>query len=950
MPALLNRAFSSALTLSLLLAAALSLQSCSTDPGPETESASLSNVIASPNDKRQYRHVQLSNKLDVLLISDPQADKSAASLDVYVGSYQNPKDREGLAHFLEHMLFLGTEQYPEPGEYQTFIAEHGGNHNAGTGLEHTNYFFDIDAQYLEQALDRFAPFFHSPNFDAKYVDRERNAVESEYRLKIKDDGRRQWDVLQEQVDASHPMSKFTVGNLETLADLKDRPVRAELLELYQQYYSANLMKLVVLGTESLDQLEAMVVPRFSAIANYDTEVEIHGSQLISEKKLPLLIEVEPLKELREISISFQLPKMKPYWRIKPAQYLAALIGHEGQGSLLQLLKDQGWAESLSAGAGLEDRSSSLFSIDIGLTPEGYKQRKQLTRLVFAWIETVRSNGIEAWRYDERASLAAMAFRFQEKQNSMGYVSSLASLMHQYPTADVLRGGYVMESYDQQLIKQVAGRLIPENCFIMLTAPEVTANQVSKRYQVPYKVTAIDAAEVEQWQNPESVAALALSPKNPYIPASLDLLSGSEAESPAPLSNAQGLLSWHMPDSRFGVPKASIVASLGTDKTQTIQGLAMAELYLDIVRDQLNASSYPATEAGLNFALGASAQGLTVNVAGYSDKQPVLLRDVLHALKQPVWNQTRFDQLKQKRLRQLANFQREYPFRQVISGLYSMLTGRWTPLQKAPVVEAVTMEQVKKFASSLLTSMELKLLISGNHNQQVAEDIQRQFIQSFTLMQIDNPSHIAKLTAGSVQGQVPVDHEDAVSVLYFQATDDSLQQRAATSLVAEMLSAPFYNSLRTEKQLGYVVSAFASHQGPVPGLAMLVQSPVADEQQLRAEFEGFINDYGETVAGLSADDLSRYQDSLLSSLEEKPKNLAEMNGRFMESLALGYRDFDFRAQLAAAIRQVDIATLQQAFQQLLVEQRRAVWVTTAKAGQVNSAVDLRENSETYSYDF
>ena len=74
---------------------------------------------------------------------------------------------------------------------------------------------------------------------------------------------------------------------------------------------------------------------------------------------------------------------------------------------------------------------------------------------------------------------------------------------------------------------------------------------------------------------------------------------------------------------------------------------MAELYLDIVRDQLNASSYPATEAGLNFGLGASARGLAVNVAGYSDRQPVLLRDVLDALKQPDWNQSRFDQLKQK---------------------------------------------------------------------------------------------------------------------------------------------------------------------------------------------------------------------------------------------------------------------------------------------------------------
>jgi secreted Zn-dependent insulinase-like peptidase len=320
------------------------------------------------------------------------------------------------------------------------------------------------------------------------------------------------------------------------------------------------------------------------------------------------------------------------------------------------------------------------------------------------------------------------------------------------------------------------------------------------------------------------------------------------------------------------------------------------------------------------------------------------------LKQPDWNQSRFDQLKQKRLRQLANFQREYPFRQVIRGLYSMLTGRWTPLQKAPVIEAVTMEQVQRFASSLLTSMELKLLISGNHNRQVAEDIQRMFTQSFTLEQIDNPGRIAKLSAGGVQGQVPVDHEDAVSMLYFQAADDSLQQRAATSLVAEMLSAPFYNSLRTEKQLGYVVSAFASHQGPVPGLIMLVQSPVADEQQLRAEFEGFIIDYAKTVAELSAEDLSRYQDSLLSSLEEKPKNLSEMNGRFMESLALGYRDFDFRAQMGAAIRQVDVATLQRAYQELLVDQRRVVWVSTTKLGQVNSAVDLRENSAIYSYDF
>ncbi|MDF1832978.1 MAG: insulinase family protein, partial [Porticoccaceae bacterium] len=116
-------------------------------------------VLRSPNDERQYRYFQLDNKMKVLLISDSKAEKSAASLNVHVGSFQNPVEREGLAHFLEHMLFLGTEKYPEAGEYQAYISEHGGRHNAYTSLEQTNYFFDVDSAYLVDTLDRFAQFF-----------------------------------------------------------------------------------------------------------------------------------------------------------------------------------------------------------------------------------------------------------------------------------------------------------------------------------------------------------------------------------------------------------------------------------------------------------------------------------------------------------------------------------------------------------------------------------------------------------------------------------------------------------------------------------------------------------------------------------------------------------------------------------------------------------------------
>ena len=119
-------------------------------------------IERSPADTRDYRAVMLDNGLEALVVSDPDADKAAAALNVNVGSGNDPDTRPGLAHFVEHMLFLGTEKYPDPGEYSRFLTEHGGSSNATTSFANTSYFFDVDAAHLEGALDRFAQFFVSP--------------------------------------------------------------------------------------------------------------------------------------------------------------------------------------------------------------------------------------------------------------------------------------------------------------------------------------------------------------------------------------------------------------------------------------------------------------------------------------------------------------------------------------------------------------------------------------------------------------------------------------------------------------------------------------------------------------------------------------------------------------------------------------------------------------------
>ncbi|CAG2123363.1 unnamed protein product, partial [Medioppia subpectinata] len=92
----------------------------------------------------------------------------------------DPRDVQGLAHFAEHMLFLGTKKYPDDDDYNKYITSNGGSANAYTAESNTTYYFDISTDYISGALDRFSQFFVEPLFTESATDREINAVQSEY--------------------------------------------------------------------------------------------------------------------------------------------------------------------------------------------------------------------------------------------------------------------------------------------------------------------------------------------------------------------------------------------------------------------------------------------------------------------------------------------------------------------------------------------------------------------------------------------------------------------------------------------------------------------------------------------------------------------------------------------------------------------------------------------------
>lgn len=183
---------------------------------------------------------------------------------------------------------MGTEKYPEENAYSQYLASHGGYSNAYTARTETNYFFEVGHESLHGAMDRFAQFFIAPLFREDCLDRELRAVDSEHKKNIQQDGYRINQLDKTTANPKFPYCKFSTGNLETLKQGPDERginVRDEFLKFHAKYYSANEMKLVVLGREDIDTLQKWVVEMFSEVKNKDLPPLSWEGQPYTEKEL-----------------------------------------------------------------------------------------------------------------------------------------------------------------------------------------------------------------------------------------------------------------------------------------------------------------------------------------------------------------------------------------------------------------------------------------------------------------------------------------------------------------------------------------------------------------------------------------------------------------------------------------------------------------------------------------
>ncbi|GAA98082.1 uncharacterized protein L969DRAFT_85999 [Mixia osmundae IAM 14324] len=877
-------------------------------------------IEKSPNDDRDYRLIRLANGLEVMLISDPQTDKAAASISVRVGHLSDPADLPGLAHFCEHLLFMGTEKYPKENEYAAYLAANAGRSNASTGLEETVYHFDVHPEALTGALDRFAQFFIAPLFDASCTEREIQAVDSENKKNLQSDMWRLFQLEKSLSSREHWYWRFGTGNLDTLWTQPRKrgiDIRDELLKFHKRHYSANLMKLCIIGRGSLDELSEMTHECFSQAKNTSLAPPTFFGSPLTSKELQTLVAAKTVKDTRSLDLTFPFPDQTTLYATKPAQLLGHYVGHEGKGSILSHLKAKGWADSLSAGQGQGATGFELFKVSLALTEQGLAHHQEVALAIFKYLNLLKATPPQEWAWKEVQQLSEIAFRFMEKPPPQREVTTICGQMQQpVPREWVLSSPWLPKVFDPKLIAESMASLAVENCRVSIAChdplPGLDWDSKEQWYGTEYKITPLSQSLISQSQrsvNEEPGDDLALPEPNSFIPANLDIFEQQKGKAivrrPTLIHQSPISQVWHKKDDRWWVPRATVLFVLKTPAMLTgNEAVLKTNLYVRLITDSLTEYSYDADLAGLSYDLSRADNGLMITIGGYNDKLPVLLKVLLERMKTLEIDQQRFDLIKDQLRRNYVNARLRQPWEHAQVHMRHVTTEtNHLAEDLLRVLPNITRDDVQSFIPVLYESFALEGLVHGNVLKSTALDMTR-MVENMLAPKALAPADIPKMRCLllpkatqhllRLQAPDPAQLNSAIEYHCYFGDDADQRLRVNLRLLGQLVSEPCFNQLRTQEQLGYIVFSMPRASIGMCGLSFLVQSE-RSAPYVEGRIEHFLDTFKQHLESMSEGDFEKQRTSLQNKYLEDHKNLNSETSEYWAHIHSGYYDFSRKAR-------------------------------------------------------
>ncbi|KAJ1722535.1 metalloprotease [Coemansia erecta] len=879
----------------------------------------------SPNDPRRYRLLRLPNNMTVVCVSDPHASHAAAALTVNIGFFADPPDSLGLAHFLEHMLLKGSRKYPRENEFSDYMATNSGEYNASTNENSTCYYFHCDNSALEGGLDRLAQLFIDPLMDADCTDRELNAVHSEFVGGRQDDGRRSHAVLRAVVSPEHRLARFGVGNNDTLrAARQPSEIRSEMLRFYHTYYSADLMKLVIVGNHPVDVLAEWAVHMFSPVESKgDTrpDLPVHP---FGPEELGRVLRYESLGNLHAVRLMFAIPETKSSYVADPYGYISSLLGRKDGGSLFAYLRAQGLA--VGVGAYIYDGDYdgfNVFVIHITATPAGIPRYAEIVRAVFAYIQMLTRAGPQQWYHDELKTMRDIDYRFFNQSLARDWRDVILTGIHnEYLRPEhIIYGNMAAFGFYPSLISEALAHLVPSNYTLVIQAkshPDVQCESEETFYGIKYDIRDMSSRlTTELVVDNDLLAQFHMPSPNAYLPDNLELLSKPDQPSETPAISEPTLLKmddalelWFKRDDQFFDPRATVKFSIAQPKiTQSVRYRILLTLFAWCFADYIGSQFYDGTCAGLDPQVFIDDSKIVVSVSGYSDKLADYLLAILGRLRRYRASPSEFDAWKTYLLDLYTNVDHTDALNQ--AGEYENVLNEspsWHYSVFSRELETVTLDEMHAFIDHAFDQTFIQMLTAGNLSETnvlaIAQAVQETLGYSPLPVHLRNPLLYHQFTTGYYVLQIPHPDEDfdencIVSQIQCHTGAD-MTLWCILVLLSDILFDPFFDQLRTKEQLGYVVSIEKQRFAQTKCAIMLKVQGKSNPMYLALRIDHFLHAFRQKLIEYDETKLELKRQSLVETWKEKCKSISEETDRFWASIEPGEYDFEYRDVMIDAV--------------------------------------------------
>lgn len=881
-------------------------------------------------DHRSYKTIKLENGLEVSLVQDTRNKNAFASMNVGVGSLAEPQDQRGLAHFLEHLLFLGSEKFPDVDAYKRYLADNGGGSNAFTSREDTNYFFSISGNSLEGALDRFSQFFIAPLLDPNYVEREKNAIEKEYMRIVENDGWLFFRARMLGMNPEHPHAWYFPGNLTSLAQV----TRANALDFYKKHYSASNMHLAIVGPQDLGTLETWARAYFSKIKNTGAKAYKVPDKVFLKDELPKKVTVQSFSPINQLALDFILPYERDL-KSKSIQLVSSLIGSEVSGSLTSYLKNRGYIFSLSASGG-DYENYNLLSISARLTQKGVNNKDDVVQAIFDYIKLMRENGIPESRLQREQESAASRFLEAPYASTSDFATSLTLGMKNLPGEDSFARESLIETINTTKINQIINQLRPENLLIREMRPQLSNSSFDHDYKLAFTKEGLQGSElITQLKSKRPVPEeMTLPQENPYFDNNYVMETDAQSRELQLKNSAPGFRSYSMQDAEFNVPLAQVQLKLshkflGTDPYQvTVRSLAISSL-----SEYVNEVSFAGIEAKYNFTAEPHPTGLILKFEGPSNRISLFIKDMMKRITQPMENDVYLILAKEQIAEEAAALSSRAPLEAAFDVLTLNLNNYPSLEESLPFASQISLKEVNQEVQSLLFKSFVETTLIGNLSSEKIEEISYFFQDSLVSEQsLTSQPHEPVYSYPTSSQTKPVIIVDKVrsenyGFLYWIGIENLSPSEVGSLLtISQFVSQQYFKTMRTEKGLAYAVGGGTPAIEGSGLLYLFIQSD-NDISRLQSETLKWMPELIKKLRSIDTESFQTMRAGILSNLENPPQSFIEKWRQAIENWDLRFPRLkkQRRIELAKQTQLEDLLSLVEKLEQVYLNQSVTVGI-------------------------